>query len=186
MTELPLLYPVTTEIAHTEQAYRQLIDRFFDEAAAQVELHLARGRTVAVLSEGDPLFYGSYMHIHVRLRERYPVEVVPGITAMSGCWSAAGLPQVQGDEVMTVVPGTLPERELARRLADTDAAVIMKVGRNLPKIRAALETAGRLERAVYIERGTMADAKIMPLRDRGDDRAPYFALVLLPGWRLAP
>ena len=184
--ELPLLYPVTTEIAHTEQAYRQLIDRFFDEAAAQVELHLARGRTVAVLSEGDPLFYGSYMHIHVRLRERYPVEVVPGITAMSGCWSAAGLPQVQGDEVMTVLPGTLPERELARRLADTDAAVIMKVGRNLPKIRAALETAGRLERAVYIERGTMADAKIVPLRDRGDDRAPYFALVLLPGWRLAP
>ena len=91
-----------------------------------------------MLSEGDPLFYGSYMHLHVRLSQRFPTEVIPGVTAMSGCWSQTGLPLVQGDDVLTVLPGTMSEFELTRRLADTDAAVIMKVGRNLPKIRRAL------------------------------------------------
>jgi len=110
--------------------------------AAKVAAHLEEGRTVAVLSEGDPLFYGSYMHLHVRLAHRFPTEVVPGVTAMSGCWSLTGEPIVQGDDVLTVLPGTMSEFDLTRRLADTDAAVIMKVGRNLPKIRRALAFAG--------------------------------------------
>ena len=108
-----------------------------------------------MLSEGDPLFYGSYMHLHVRLSHRYPTEVIPGVTAMSGCWSQVGVPIVQGDDVLTVLPGTMSEFELTRRLADTDAAVIMKVGRNLPKIRRALAATDKLARAIYVERGTM-------------------------------
>ena len=108
------------------------------QSADAVAEHLEAGRTVAVLSEGDPLFYGSYMHLHVRLAQRFPTEVIPGVTAMSGCWSLAGLPIVQGDDVLSVLPGTMAEAELTRRLADTEAAVIMKVGRNLPKIRRAL------------------------------------------------
>ena len=182
--ELPLHYPVTTEIDATDGRYRALIDGFFDESAARVEHFLRENLTVAVLSEGDPLFYGSYMHLHVRLHGRYATEVVPGITAMSGCWSALGIPQVQGDDVMTVLPGTLPQPELERRLGDTDAAVIMKVGRNLPKIRAALRTVGRLEEALYVERGTMVRARTLRLAEKEGDDAPYFALILLPGWRL--
>ena len=159
---------------------------FFDEAAARVAAELSAGRTVAVLSEGDPLFYGSYMHLHVRLAHRFPTEVIPGVTAMSGCWSATGVPIVQGDDVLSVLPGTMAEDQLVRRLGDTDAAVIMKVGRNLPKIRRALAAAGRLADAIYVERGTMENAVSLRLADKADDAAPYFALVLVPGWEARP
>lgn len=186
MTELPLLYPVTTEIEKDHADYRDAIHAFFDEAAGRVAAELAAGRTVAVLSEGDPFFYGSYMHLHVRLAHRFQTEVIPGVTAMSGCWSAAGVPLMQGDDITTVLPGTLPEAELATRLAGTDAAVIMKVGRNLPKIRRALNAAGRLGTAIYVERGTMEDALALRLADKADDRAPYFSVVLVPGWRSRP
>jgi precorrin-2/cobalt-factor-2 C20-methyltransferase len=145
VVELPLLYPVTTE-----------------------------------------LFYGSYMHLHTRLAARFSAEIVAGVTGMSGCWSAAGMPIAQGDDVFTVLPATLPEGELTRRLADADAAVVMKVGRHLPKLRRALDRSGRLPRAIYVERGTMADAKMIPLTSKPDDDAPYFAVVLVPGWEGRP
>lgn len=141
---------------------------------------------MAVLSEGDPLFYGSYMHLHVRLASRYPAEVVPGVTAMSGCWSQAGLPIVQGDDVLSVLPGTLDESELVRRLRDTEAAVIMKVGRNLPKIRRALAEAGLINDAFYVERGTMVNTWMTRLVDKPNDEAPYFSIVLVPGWKGRP
>ncbi|XAZ20370.1 precorrin-2 C(20)-methyltransferase (plasmid) [Sinorhizobium sp. B11] len=179
---LPLYYPVTTELDKGDPLYKSRITEFYNTSADAVARHLEAGRTVAVLSEGDPLFYGSYMHLHVRLSQRYPTEVIPGISAMSGCWSLAGMPIVQGDDVLSVLPGTMGEQELARRLADTEAAVIMKVGRNLPKIRRALEAAGRLKDALYVERGTMANAAMVKLAERGEGDAPYFSLVLVPGW----
>ncbi len=179
---LPLYYPVTTEIDKGEASYKSQITAFYDASAAAVAGYIEAGKTVAILSEGDPMFYGSYMHLHVRLAHRYQTEVIPGVTGMSGCWSVAGMPIVQGDDVLSVLPGTMGEAELTRRLADTQAAVIMKVGRNLPKIRRALESAGRLYSAVYIERGTMANSAIVKLADRPNDNAPYFSLVLVPGW----
>lgn len=180
--ELPLYYPVTVEIETGHDDYKSQITAFYDASAAQVAAHLEAGRSVAILSEGDPMFYGSYMHLHVRLAERYGAEVVPGVTAMSGCWSLAGLPIVQGDDVLSVLPGTMNEAELCRRLFDTQAAVIMKVGRNLPKIRRALAASGKLETAIYVERGTMANAAMTRLSEKPDDQAPYFSLVLVPGW----
>jgi len=122
------------------------------------------------------------MHLHVRLAPRYPTEVIAGITAMSGCWSSIGAPIAQGDDVFTVLPATLAENELERRLRDADAAVVMKIGRHLPKVRRALSETGRIGRAIYIERGTTENAVIMPLVDKLDDCAPYFAVVLVPGW----
>ncbi len=184
--ELPLIYPVTTEIHKDSKDYRQAISDFYEESVHKVEEQLEKGRTVAVLSEGDPLFYGSYMHLHVRLSDRWPTEVIPGVTAMSGCWSQTGTPIVQGDDILTVLPGTLSEFELTRRLADTDAAVIMKVGRNLPKVRKALAATGLLERAIYVERGTMANTSSARLADKAGDEAPYFSIVLVPGWADKP
>jgi precorrin-2/cobalt-factor-2 C20-methyltransferase len=180
--ELALRYPVTTEIPKTDALYREAIRTFYDGAAAEIAAHLDRGKLVAVIAEGDPLFYGSYMHLHVRLAPRYPTEIVAGVTGMSGCWSAVATPIAQGDDVFTVLPGTLPEYELERRLSDTDAAIVMKIGRHLAKVRRALERAGRLDRAIYVERGTMTNAAIMPLADKLDTFAPYFAMVLVPGW----
>lgn len=184
--ELPLLYPVTTEIDKDHADYRAAIEGFYAESAEAVARHLDAGRTVAVLSEGDPLFYGSYMHLHVRLSGRYAAEVIPGVTAMSGCWSIAGLPLVQGDDTLSVLPGTMPEDQLTRRLGASDAAVIMKVGRNLPKIRRSLDAVGKLANAVYVERGTMANQAFLPLAQKTDDTAPYFAIVLVPGWSTRP
>ena len=184
--ELSLLYPVTTEIPKEDASYRETLRAFYDSAAASIAAHLDQAKVVAVIAEGDPLFYGSYMHLHVRLAPRYPTEVVAGVTGMSGCWSAIGKPIAQGDDVFTVLPGTLPEYELERRLADADAAVVMKIGRHLAKVRRALDRAGRLERAIYVERGTMTNAAVMPLIDKLETYAPYFAIVLVPGWEARP
>ncbi|WP_345890866.1 precorrin-2 C(20)-methyltransferase [Devosia oryzisoli] len=184
--EEALDYPVTTEIDRRHGDYKSQIAAFYAEAAERIAAHLEAGRSVAVLSEGDPLFYGSYMHLHLRLAPRFPTEVIPGITAMSGCWSAAGLPLVQGDDILTILPGTLAREDLTQRLCATDGAVIMKLGRNLPKVRAALADAGRLEGTVYVERGTTAGGFSMPLADKTDDTAPYFSLLLVPGWSTRP
>lgn len=186
VTELPLLYPVTTELPTCSDGYRDALRDFYDAAAADIAAHLDAGRVVAVICEGDPLFYGSYMHLHARLAPRFLTEIVAGVTGMSGCWSAAGMPIAQGDDVFTVLPATLPEAELVRRLADADAAVVMKVGRHLPKLRRALARSDRLARAIYVERGTMADAKMIPLAEKPDDDASYFAVVLVPGWEERP
>jgi len=180
--ELPLTYPMTTEQPKTAACYRDALAAFYDASAATVARHLDARRTVAIIAEGDPLFYGSYMHLHVRLAQKYPCEIVAGVTGMSGCWSAAGAPIAQGDDVFAVLPATLGAEELERRLADCDAAVVMKLGRHLPKVRRALERTGRLARAIYVERGTMQDAAMMRLAEKKDDAAPYFAIVLVPGW----
>jgi precorrin-2/cobalt-factor-2 C20-methyltransferase len=180
--ELPLLYPMTTEHPKDAACYRDAIRAFYDTSAAAVAAHLDAGRTVAVIAEGDPLFYGSYMHLHVRLSPRYPSEIIPGVSGMAGCWAEAAMPIAQGDDVFTVLPATLAANELERRLADSNAAVVMKLGQHLAKVRRALTKTGQLARAIYVERGTMAGAKMMRLADKKDDRAPYFAIVLVPGW----
>ncbi|MCJ8518770.1 precorrin-2/cobalt-factor-2 C20-methyltransferase [Pseudorhizobium tarimense] len=184
--EMPLVYPVTVETHKDEAAYQGPIADFFDRSAEAIASYLDEGRNVAVLSEGDPLFYGSYMHMHVRLAHLYPTEVVAGITAMSGCWSMTGFPLVQGDDILSILPGTLPEDTLTRRLEDTEGAVIMKVGRNLPKIRRALQAAGKLSEALYVERGTMLNGHAQRLEERDESPAPYFSLVLVPGWKTRP
>ena len=76
---------------------------------------------------------------------------------------------------------TLDEATLVRRLSDTDAAVIMKVGRNLAKVRRAVEAAGCMDRALYVERATMADERILPLAQCTEEHGPYFAIILIPG-----
>jgi precorrin-2/cobalt-factor-2 C20-methyltransferase len=180
--ELPLFYPMTSERPRNGTCYRDAMREFYDHAAATLAAELDAGRAVAVICEGDPLFYGSYMHLHVRLAPRYPTQVIAGVTGMSGCWSAVGAPIAQGDDVFMVLPATLEEAELERRLKDADAAVVMKLGRHLPKIRRTLARIGRLERAIYVERGSTQSAVMMRLADKPDDAAPYFAVVLVPGW----
>jgi precorrin-2/cobalt-factor-2 C20-methyltransferase len=181
--ELALLYPVTTELPTSDPEYGATIAAFFDAAAAAIAAHLQAGRVVAVLSEGDPLFFGSYMHVHLRLTDRFPAEVIPGVTGMSGCWSAAGLPIAQGNEVLSVLPATLAPAELARRFRQNEPAVVMKLGRHLPKVRRALIETDRLASAIYVERGTMQNERLMPLAQKTDDASPYFAIVLVAGER---
>lgn len=180
--EIAMVYPVTTEIAVEDPAYAQALAGFYEDCVARLLAERAAGRTVGVLCEGDPFFYGSWMHLWRRLKDRVPVETIPAITAMSGAWTAAQAPITWGDDVLTVVPGTLPAAELARRLQDTDAAVIMKLGRNWPKVRDALAEARLSARAVYVERATMAGERVIPVAEvPADHVAPYFSLVIVPG-----
>ena len=175
-------YPFTTELPVDDPRYPLKMAEFYESCAARLARRLARGQDVALLCEGDPFFYGSAMYLFDRLRARFPAQVVPGVTGMSGCWTRAMLPMLHGDDVLAVLPGTLDTASLQARLAHCDAAVIMKVGRNLPRIRAALEHAGMSDRAIFVERGTMADERVRPLADvPADERAPYFSLVLVPG-----
>lgn len=179
--EIELAFPVTIEVPVEDEGYTGPIAAFYDDAAEQLAGEMAQGRSIAVLCDGDPFFYGSFMHLWRRLAHRFPTEVVPGVTGMAGAWARAAAPISWGDDVMTVVPGTLAESELTRRLVDTDAAVIMKLGRNLPKVRRALQAAGLINRAIYVERATMAGQLVTRLADKADDEAPYFSMVLVPG-----
>ena len=178
--EYAMEYPVTTELAVNSEAYARLLAGFHDEWADRL-VELARDTDVVVLCEGDPFFYGSFMHLYTRLQGRAEVEVIAGIPGMAGCWNVAGLPMALGDDVMTVLMGTLPEAELERRVQNSDALVIMKTGRNLAKIRRVLEAAGRLDEAWLIERGTMPDERIARLADVEPADCPYFAIVLVHG-----
>lgn len=179
--EVAMEYPVTTEIALDDPAYNDSLREFYDDCVQRLLVHAAEGRDVAVLCEGDPFLYGSFMHLHSRLAGKANVVVVPGISGMSGCWTASDRPITFGDDVLSVVPATLDEPSLRERFRDIDALVVMKLGRNLPKVRRALEAAGLIERAVYVERGTMAAQKVMRLADKTDDEAPYFSVILVHG-----
>ncbi len=179
--EMRLEYPVTEEVPASGLEYQQQIGAFYRESAAGLAALLKNGKSVGLLAEGDPFFYGSFMHLWRRLAPDFPVEVVPGVTGMSGCWTSARTPITWGDDMLAVLPGTLGESQLVERLRLTDAAVIMKVGRNLAKVRRAVETAGLLSRAIYVERGTMQDERIVPLNECTDPRGAYFGMVLIPG-----
>ena len=179
--ELPLYYPVTTEIPFDHPDYNDALARFYDESATELATHLDEGRDVALLCEGDPLFYGSFMHPYMRLKDRYEVTICPGVTGMSGCWTATGIPMTWGDDVLSVLPGTLPRAELLRRLKMADAAVIMKIGKNFQKIRDVFDELKLTDRAFYIERGTMVNERVMPLTSMTEGAAPYFSIIVMPG-----
>lgn len=178
--EYPMEYPVTTELAFDSAEYDAALAGFYDHWAARLA-ELCQGGDVVVLCEGDPFFYGSFMHLYNRLRGVVEVEVVPGITGMSGCWTASGEPITWGDDILSVLMGTLSEDDLADRMGKADAVVVMKTGRNLPKIRRALARAGLMDRAWLVEQGTMPGQRLTRLADYPEDTCGYFSIVLVHG-----
>ena len=176
-----LVYPVTTESTDHPGGYAGAMEDFYRETAERIAAHLDAGRNVALLAEGDPLFYSSYMHMHTRLTQRFDAVIVPGVTSVSAASAATGTPLVQGDEVLSILPGTLPVDELKRRLADTDAAVVLKLGRSYPAVREALSSTGRLDEAFYVERASTARQRVLPAADVDDAKVPYFSLAMVPG-----
>ncbi|AOJ37959.1 precorrin-2 C(20)-methyltransferase [Burkholderia lata] len=180
-TQLPLVYPVTTEALPPPLCYETVIADFYDTAAEIVAAHLDAGRDVAVICEGDPFFYGSYMYLHDRLAPRYDTEVIPGVCAMLGGTAVLGQPLVYRNQSLSVLSGVLPEHELRERLARADAAVVMKLGRNFDKVRRVLDELGLAKRALYVERATMASQRIVPLDEVDPMASPYFSLLVVPG-----
>ncbi|WP_197379327.1 precorrin-2 C(20)-methyltransferase [Mycolicibacterium mengxianglii] len=179
--EEELRYPVTTGSTDHPGGYAGALADFYEDSAARLAVHLAAGRTVALLAEGDPLFYGSYMYMHDRLSADYVTEVIPGLPAFVAATAATASPLVRQTDVLTVLPGTLPEAELARRLADTDGAIIMKLGRTFPTVRRALAAAGRLGHAFYVERASHPEQRWMPVEEVDETSVPYLSLIVVNG-----
>ncbi|MGG1948187.1 precorrin-2 C(20)-methyltransferase [Trinickia sp. NRRL B-1857] len=180
-THLPLVYPVTTEALEPPLSYESVIADFYDTSAAMIGEQLNAGRDVAVVCEGDPLFYGSYMYLHDRLSPEFDVEVIPGVCSMLGGAAVLGTPLVYRNQSLSILSGVMTEDELRRKLTDTDAAVIMKLGRNFDKVRRVLDELGLADRARYIERATMSNQRIVPLAEVDPMASPYFSLLIVPG-----
>jgi precorrin-2 C20-methyltransferase/precorrin-3B C17-methyltransferase len=178
-----LVYPVTTETTDHPGGYAGAMEEFYRESADSIAAHLDAGRNVALLAEGDPLFYSSYMHMHTRLTERFDAVIVPGVTSVSAASAATATPLVQGDEVLTILPGTLHVAELKRRLADTDAAVVVKLGRSYPAVREVLSSIGRLDETFYVERASTPRQRVLPAGEVDQTAVPYFSLAMIPGNR---
>ena len=179
--EFPMEYPVTTEIPLSDPRYNEVLSQFYAECMDHLEALVKGGEDVVVLCEGDPFFYGSFMHVYERLKDKIPVQVVPAITGMSAAWTASGAPITWGDDILSTVMGTLEEQTLTKAICDADALVIMKIGRNLPKVRRALDAAGKADRAVLIEYASMEGETVRPLSEYTEEKLPYFSIIVVHG-----
>ncbi|BBX13826.1 precorrin-3B C(17)-methyltransferase [Mycobacterium novum] len=180
--EEELRYPVTTGVTDHPGGYAGALADFYEASASRLAAHLSAGRTVALLTEGDPLFYGSFMYMHDRLSTRFDTEIIPGVPAFSAATAVLGMPLVRQTDVLTVLPGTLGEHELAMRLADTDGAIIMKLGRTFAAVYRALVAAGRLEHAYYVERASHPQQRWLPVAAMAEtDDVPYLSLIVVDG-----
>lgn len=151
----------------------------YDRYAAEISEHLNSGSDVAILCEGDPFLFGSFMYLFGRLSADHPTEVVPGVSSLGACAARAEIPLVSRNQVLSVVPAPIEEADLERRVAAADAVAIMKVGRHLPKVRRVLEKLNRLSDATYVERATLDNERVLPLSELTDEKAPYFSMILL-------
>lgn len=169
--EVPMYFPFKLE---------QSSHPYYDKAAEMVAEHLQEGRDVAVLCEGDPFFYGTFMYIFNRLVDRFPTEVVPGISSVMASAAALGTPLTYRNDVFMVLSGILPAEVLAEKLAVAHAAVILKMGRNFPKVYGVLKQLGLDKRARYIERATSAQQRIVPIDQVDPATVPYFSIIVIP------
>ena len=168
--EIPMIVPMRPGRAPAQSVY--------DDAATAIGGHLAAGRDVIVLCEGDPLFYGSFMYLLVRLRDSYPVEIVPGVNSLSACAAAQAHPLVARSDVLTVLPGTLDDEALAAAIGAADAVAIMKIGRHMPRLRALVDRLGLSGHALYTSHASLPHERALALSDAPDD-APYFSMILI-------
>ena len=172
--------PGTQEIAAEVPMCRDRLpaQKAYDGWAEQIASHLDAGTDVICLCEGDPLVFGSFMYLHARLSPRYPVSVVPGVSSINAGAAVAGMPLAARNEILSILPASLPDDVLRARLADCSGAVFIKVGRHLPRIRALIEAEGLSSQARYIERATMAGERVLTLGEAPHD-APYFSMILV-------
>ena len=151
----------------------------YDGAAAELAAELEDGRDVALLCQGDPLFYGSFINVFTRLAGLYQIEIVPGVSSLTACAAAAAIPLVSRDATLAVIPATLDEDQIAARLAASDSVAIVKLSRHIAKVRRILDRLGVLDGAVYIEHASLPTQRVAPFACVDPDTAPYFSMVLI-------
>lgn len=171
VAEYAIRMPMTVERFPAQEVY--------DAAAAHLSAEVAAGRRVAVLCEGDPFFYGSFMYLFGRLAERHPVSVIPGVSSLTACAAALSAPLCARNDVLSVLPAPLDDTALEARLAVSDAVAIVKLGRHFDRVRALLARLGLLASARYVERATMAAQRVMPIETVDPEAVPYFSMILV-------
>ena len=169
-TEIPMVVPMRVERFPAQDVYAK--------AAETIAAHLIAGEDVTVLCEGDPFFYGSFMYLFARLADRFPTEIIPGVSSLGACSAALRRPLTARNDVLTVLPGPLPDEEMRAKIDAAEAIAIMKVGRHLPRLRALLDTMGLTDSAGYIERASLTEQTVLPLAD-APESAPYFSMILI-------
>lgn len=180
--EIPIVVPMRVDRFPAREIY--------DKAAREITAVLETGEDVVTLCEGDPFFFGSFMYLFERLSERFRIEIVPGVTSLTACAAQLRRPLTARNDVLTVIPGPLPDAEIRGRIEAAQAVAIMKVGRHLPRLRALLDAMGLLEAAGYVERASLPEQKVHRLVDLDTDTAPYFSMILIykgdEAWTLPP
>lgn len=179
--ELAMEYPVTTEIPVKDPRYNKILSAFYADCVTHLRALAETGEDIVVLCEGDPFFYGSFMHLYTRLKEDVPVQVIPATTGMSAAWTATGRPITWGDDILSVLMGTLSEDDLVTNMARSDAIVVMKIGRNIEKVRRALRSAGKYDDAWLIEFASMPGQTVQKLSEAEGKVTPYFSIVVVHG-----
>lgn len=168
--EIPIRIPIETARFPAQAVY--------DHAAAQLASQLEAGRDVAVICQGDPFFYGSFMYLFGRLAEHFTTIIVPGISSLTACAAAAGFPLAAREDVLAILPATLPEAVLASRLKEVDAAAIIKLGRNFAKLHDLLNRLGMAANSRYVEHATLGSERVLKLAEVGAAEPPYFSMIL--------
>ena len=157
---------------------RDQAQSIYDKGAEDIAHHLDAGTDVVVLCEGDPLFYGSFMYVLARLKQKYDVEIVPGVTSVTACAAAHAHPLVARNDVMTILPGPLDDEKLTQHIAAADGLAIMKVGRHMPRIKELFSRLGLAKKALYVSHASLGHQTQMSLADAPND-APYFSMIIL-------
>ena len=181
VNEFAMDYPVTIEVPFTNPQYNEILSGFYADCTRKIKSLSNEGFSVSVLCEGDPFFYGSFMHVYYRLKDTHPVNVIPGITGMSAAWTATGVPISWGDDVLSVVTGTLPETSLIEKMRVSDAIVVMKVGQHLAKVKRALKATNHFEKAWLVQYASMDQCNIQKLSEVEQEKTPYFSIILVHG-----
>ncbi|MBO6891534.1 MAG: precorrin-2 C(20)-methyltransferase [Roseibium sp.] len=180
--EIPIIVPMRVDRFPAKEIY--------DKAAEEIASVLESGQDVVTLCEGDPFFYGSFMYLFERLTDRFRIEVVPGVTSLTACAAQLERPLTSRNDVMTVIPGPLPDADIRQKVEQAQVVAIMKVGRHLGRLRNLLNEMGLLEKAGYVERASLPEQKVHRLVDVEAEKAPYFSMILIykgdEAWKLPP
>ena len=174
-------FPVTTEISFSSKEYKTLLSDFYDECCRRIKLITNDKKNVIVLCEGDPFFYGSFMHLYERLKDTEEIEIISGISGMTAAWNATKIPITWGDDVLTVVMGTMDENKIFKNIKYSDAIIFMKIGRHFEKILRIIKKSKLLKSAFLVEYASMPNEKVTKLIDFKGINVPYFSIIIIHG-----
>ena len=153
--------------------------RAYDAAAGAIAARLDDGQSVAVLCEGDPYYYGSFMYLDQRLGAQFEVEIVPGITSLTAAAAQLGRPLAARRDRLKVLPAMLARDVLRKELSGTEAAAIIKIGRYFDTVREVLDELQLSDRAYVVSHATLPQQQIDRLDRLPAGESRYFSTILV-------